>query len=167
MNYTSQGRFDIREEFRLIPKTLVAVAVLVFLGMHALLLLVAFRHDPHAPPVAVQELIAALAGSVLAFFIMLIGYVNRDAKRRGMNPTLWTLLVIFIPDAIGFIIYFVVREPIWGACPQCGATVNPAFNYCPKCKFNLHPTCPQCHRTIEAGATFCPYCSADLKGLAS
>jgi RNA polymerase subunit RPABC4/transcription elongation factor Spt4 len=80
-----------------------------------------------------------------------------------MNYALWTVLVIFIPNAIGYIIYFVVRQPVRGACPQCGATVNPAFNFCPKCKFILHPACPECHRAIELGATFCPYCAADLK----
>jgi RNA polymerase subunit RPABC4/transcription elongation factor Spt4 len=164
MNHTSEGKFDIREEIRLIPKVMIVVAVLIFLGMEALLVIVAFRHDPHAPPVAVQVLIATLAGSVLGFFTLLVGYVNRDAKRRGMNSKLWTALVLFIPNAIGYIIYFVVRQPITGACPQCGTTVNPAFNYCPKCKFNLHPACPQCHRGIEVGAAFCPYCSAELKG---
>jgi|SRR5208282_966080 len=167
MNHTSVGKFDIREEIRLIPKAMVGVAVLVFVGMQALLICVAFRHDPHAPPMAVQELIATLAGSVLAMVMLLVGYVNRDAKRRGMNYVLWTVLVLLIPNGIGYVIYFVVRQPIWSACPQCGATVNPSFNFCPKCKFNLHPACPQCHRTIEAGATFCPYCSADLKGQAS
>jgi RNA polymerase subunit RPABC4/transcription elongation factor Spt4 len=100
---------------------------------------------------------------VLAFLILLVGYVNRDAKRRGMNYKLWTILVLFIPNAIGYIIYFMVRKPIMGACPQCGAMVNPAFTFCPKCKFILHPACPQCHRTIEVGTTYCPYCSAELK----
>ncbi|MGO8817036.1 MAG: zinc ribbon domain-containing protein [Terriglobia bacterium] len=166
MNHASKAKFDIREEFRLVPKAMVAVAVLIFLVIQVLLLVVVFRHDPHAPPVAFRIPIGVLAGSVLAFFLMLVGYVNRDAKRRGMNHVLWTVLVLVIPNAIGYIIYFVVRQPILGTCPHCGATVNPAFNYCPKCQFNLHPACPQCHRGIEAGATFCPYCSAELKGVA-
>jgi RNA polymerase subunit RPABC4/transcription elongation factor Spt4 len=163
MNNTSAGKFDIREEIRIIPKVMVAVAVLVFLGMEALLICVAFRHDHHAPPLAVQVLIATLAGTVLGVLMLLVGYVNRDAKRRGMNYALWTVLVLLIPNAIGYIIYFVVRQPILGKCPQCGATTNPTFNFCPKCKFNLHPACPQCHRAIEVGATFCPYCSAELR----
>jgi MFS family permease len=165
MNNTSEGKFDIREEIRLIPKAMVAVAALGLLGMEALLICVAFRHDPHAPPMALQVLIATLAGIVLGVIMLLIGYVNRDAKRRGMNYGLWTILVIFIPYAMGYVIYFLVRHPIPGKCPQCGATTNPAFNFCPKCKFNLHPACPQCHRGIEVGALFCPYCSADLRGL--
>jgi len=165
MNGTSGKKFDIREEFRVVPKAMVAVAVLLFLAMQVVLLAVLFRRDAHPPPVVLQVPIAFLGGSVLAFFALLIGYINRDAKRRGMNYKLWTFLVLVIPNGIGYIIYFVVRQPIWSACPQCSATVNPGFNFCPKCKFNLHPACPQCHRGIEAGATFCPYCAAELKAL--
>jgi RNA polymerase subunit RPABC4/transcription elongation factor Spt4 len=163
MNQTTENKFDIREELKLIPKWMVVLSALAFVGVQALLLLVAFAHDRHAPPLPLQGLIALLAGSILAFLILLVGYVNRDAKRRGMNYKLWTVLVLFIPNAIGYIIYFVVRKPITGTCPSCGATVNPGFNFCPKCKFNLHPACPECHRTIEAGATYCPYCSAEVK----
>jgi glycerol uptake facilitator-like aquaporin len=164
MNHTSEGKFDVHEEIRLIPKVMVVVAALLFVGLQALLFLVVFPHDPHAPPLAAQILISLVGGAILVFFVLLVGYVNRDAKRRGMNHVLWTILVLIIPNAIGYIIYFVVRPPARGVCPQCGATVNPGFNYCPKCKFLLHPACPQCHRAIEVGAAFCPYCSADLKG---
>jgi RNA polymerase subunit RPABC4/transcription elongation factor Spt4 len=166
MNHTSETKVDIREEFKLIPKVMIVVAALVFVAAQVLLLLVAFPHDKQPPPVAVQGVLSLLVGSVLGILILLLGYVNRDAKRRGMNYKLWTLLVFFIPNALGYIIYFVVRQPIRAACPQCGAMVNSAFNYCPKCKFNLHPACPQCHRAIEVGAAFCPYCSAELKGQA-
>jgi RNA polymerase subunit RPABC4/transcription elongation factor Spt4 len=163
MNHTSAGKFDIHEEIRLIPKVMVGVAVLLLVGLQAFLFLFAFARDPHAPPLALQVLVGFLAGSILFFFVLLVGYVNRDAKRRGMNSTVWTILVLIIPNGIGFIIYFVVRQPVRGACPQCGATMNPAFNYCPRCKCLLHPVCPQCHRAIEVGAAFCPYCSAELK----
>ena len=165
MNQTSAEKFDIRAEIRLIPKVMWGVAVLVLLGMEALFVLVVFRHDPHAPPAAVQAFVGALPGSVLGFFMLLAGYVNRDAKRRGMSYVSWTFLVLLIPYAIGFVIYFVVRQPIAGNCPQCGTPVRAGFNYCPKCKFLLHPACPQCHRSIEPGAAFCPFCSADLKAL--
>jgi RNA polymerase subunit RPABC4/transcription elongation factor Spt4 len=163
MHRSNEEKFDILAELGVIPKIMILVAVLMFVGMVAFLFLVMFPHDKNAPPLSVQVPVSILAGSVMAFFTLLVGYVNRDAKRRGMNYALWTVLVIFIPNAIGYIIYFVVRQPVRGACPQCGATVNPAFNFCPKCKFILHPACPECHRAIELGATFCPYCAADLK----
>jgi RNA polymerase subunit RPABC4/transcription elongation factor Spt4 len=48
------------------------------------------------------------------------------------------------------------------ACPKCGAMADPAFNFCPKCKFNLHPACPQCHHPVEVGDSYCPYCAMAL-----
>ena len=167
MNRTSEEKFDIREEIKLIPKVAVLVAVLLIVAWEALLFLVLFPHEKHpAPALPIQILVGLLSGSVLAFFILLVVYVNRDAKRRGMNSTLWTVLVLLVPDAIGFIIYFVVRQPVMARCPQCGATVTPSFNYCPKCRSALHPVCPKCHRAIRAGDTFCPYCASELKASA-
>jgi RNA polymerase subunit RPABC4/transcription elongation factor Spt4 len=96
--------------------------------------------------------------------VLLVGYVNRDARRRGMNVALWTVLVIFVPNAIGFIIYFLMRQPLRIACPKCGVVADPAFNFCPKCKFNLHPTCPECHRGVQAGDLYCPFCARELAG---
>jgi RNA polymerase subunit RPABC4/transcription elongation factor Spt4 len=55
---------------------------------------------------------------------------------------------------------------VLATCPQCSAMVNPAFNYCPRCKYNLHCACPQCHRPTQMGDSFCPYCASELKGLA-
>ncbi len=166
MTQTSGERFNLGEELNLIPQAMYFVAVIAFLGIEALFILVVFRQHPHPPALILQILVAALPGSVLGFLLLLVGYVNRDAKRRGMNYMMWTFLVLFIPNAIGYIIYFLLRQPIVGKCPQCAAPTNPSFNFCSKCKFNLHPACPQCHRAIELGAVFCPYCSADLKGIA-
>ena len=59
------------------------------------------------------------AASFLAIVILMIGYVNADSKRRGMNSLLWTLLVIFIPKALGFIAYFLLRKPLMMPCPKC------------------------------------------------
>ncbi len=56
----------------------------------------------------------ALAGAitvgafVFSLFLFILGYVYRDAKRRGMNPALWTLLVLILSAGyvfIGLIIY--------------------------------------------------------------
>jgi hypothetical protein len=101
---------------------------------------------------------------IIAFLVLLVGYVNRDAKRRNMNSALWTVLVIFIPNAIGFIIYFLLRQPLMVKCPECGTLANPTFNYCPKCKYNLRPTCPKCTHVVRPGDAFCPQCAYELKG---
>jgi len=93
-------------------------------------------------------------------------YVNRDAKRREMNSALWTLLVILLLPAwgfVGFIIYFLMREPLPYPCPRCSTAVGARFNFCPNCKCNLHPSCPECKREIVETDKYCPYCGNDLK----
>ena len=87
-----------------------------------------------------------------------------------MSAALWTILVIILLPAwgfIGFVIYFLMREPLPYPCPACGNTVGARFNFCPNCKCNLHPSCPQCKREVAETDKFCPYCAQDLAGTRS
>jgi len=158
----SNERINIREEIKLIPWWAYTLAVVGFGGMVSVFVFVAFKHEPHPPPLPFQVFIAFMPSSIVAFVALLVGYVNRDAKRRGMNVALWTVLVVFVPNAIGFILYFLLRHPLTTACPQCATSVNPSFNYCPKCKYNLRPTCSECKRPITPGDKFCGYCAREL-----
>lgn len=158
----NEERVQFSRELRLVPWWAVLLAGAFFIGVFLLMHLWAWPHERNPPPVGVQVLISFMAGSLLAFLMLMIGYVNRDAKRRGMNALLWTLVVILVGNGIGFIIYFLVRRPLMVRCPQCAATVSPRFNYCPNCKHNFHPTCPQCKAAIRPGDTFCPYCGTTV-----
>jgi len=162
-----EAKPNIAEEVKVIPWWAFGLAAALFVGLQLMLHVVLFPRDPHAPPLAWRIFIGFIAGAALVFWMLLVGYVNRDAKRRGMSVTLWTLLVIFVPDAIGFIIYFLMRQPLRNPCPKCGAVADSAFNFCPKCQFNLHPACPMCHRAVRLGDLYCPFCAHDLAGLAS
>jgi RNA polymerase subunit RPABC4/transcription elongation factor Spt4 len=106
--------------------------------------------------------LAIVGGAVLACFILLIGYINRDARRRGMSPLLWTVLAIFVPHALGIVLYFVLRKPRILSCPQCNAAVEPGFGFCPRCRCGLNAVCPHCQRGVNPGAKFCPYCGMDM-----
>jgi hypothetical protein len=82
-----------------------------------------------------------------------------------MNSAVWTLLVIVLLPAwtfVGFLIYFLMREPLPYPCPQCAKTVGARFNFCPNCKCNLHPSCPNCKREVVETDKFCPYCAHEL-----
>jgi hypothetical protein len=105
---------------------------------------------------------------LIAAYIFLVAYVNRDAKRRGMSPTLWTLLVIFLPGSpvSGCIIYFLVREPLPFYCPQCSFLVRADFNFCPQCKCDLRPACPQCGCEVGENHRYCPNCAWELAAAA-
>jgi hypothetical protein len=169
------------EEFGLIPRWLmVLVAVLYVIALVvAITANLAAGRNPHGndmfpPDLRYSPALAslALAGIVtavslsLAIIIFLVAYVNLDASRRGMSSALWTILVIILLPAwgfIGFVIYFLMREPLPYPCPQCGNTVGARFNFCPNCKCNLHPSCPQCKREVAETDKFCPNCGNDLK----
>jgi RNA polymerase subunit RPABC4/transcription elongation factor Spt4 len=97
--------------------------------------------------------------------VLLIGYVNADARRRGMRYVMWTLLAIFIPNAIGIIVYFILREPILRPCPNCSQIVKPGYAFCPHCGCNLAPACPNCRRAVEPGWKNCAACGASLSGV--
>jgi hypothetical protein len=144
-------------ETRLIPWVAWAIAAIAFAGAQVGFNVFIAR-QPDAPPLAARIILGLVAGSLLSIILLLVGYVNRDAKRRGMNSLLWTLLVIFIPNALGFIAYFIVREPKLEACPRCGEQVQTAFAFCPKCNYALLPCCPNCKHALKEGYSFCPYC---------
>jgi len=167
------------QEFKLVPRWLIGTVVVLWLIAVAIAVTVnlnpALNDGQMFPPELQGHPVAqsiALAGIVtaaslfLASFIFLVAYVNRDAKRRGMNSALWTLLVIVLCPAyfaIGFIIYFLMRQPLPYNCPQCAATVDARYNFCPNCKCNLHPSCPQCKQEVVETDKFCPYCAQDLR----
>ena len=119
------------DELRLIPRKLVITVVALFLIAQGILQTVIHYSSQLPFPEfsrAINGLIAAglctLASIMVASLIFLTGYVYSDAKRRGMNATLWTFLVIVLMPAwlfIGFILYFLLREPLPYPCPQCGA----------------------------------------------
>src|SRR6266853_1301001 len=109
-----------------------------------------------------RPLLGLLLGLVAGSFVLFIGYINRDAKRRGMSPVLWTIVAIFIPNALGIILYFVLLQPLRSACPQCGNAVQTGFNFCPRCDHKLSPSCPQCQRVVGENDVYCPYCGTSL-----
>jgi RNA polymerase subunit RPABC4/transcription elongation factor Spt4 len=149
--------------------TLYVVALVIVLAINFSELSLQIRpHDLADRPVlsafALAGLVTACA-AVISIWLMSLGYVYRDAKRRDMNPALWTILCMLLSwpfFAIGFILYFQVREPLPYTCPRCSTMVGARFNFCPNCKCNLHPSCPNCKREVAETDKFCPYCAQDL-----
>ena len=166
--------FRFSEEFRIVPRWLKVLCLILYLLAVAIATLVA----TYMPETRIQDLrddtvLAALAavgivtgiGALLSAFLLMLGYVNRDAKRRGMNSLLWTLLVLVLSPGyvgIGFIIYFLIRDPLPYPCPRCSQPVGPRFNFCPNCKCDLHPSCPNCKHEIAETDKYCPYCAFEL-----
>jgi len=105
-----------------------------------------------------------MAGSMLGLLVIAAGYVNRDAARRGMSPALWTVLVLIIPNAIGFILYFVLRAPVRVPCPACGTAMPQHAAYCSTCGHALSPVCRGCGQRIGDHDRFCARCGRPVAG---
>jgi ABC-type Fe3+ transport system permease subunit len=184
-------RTSLSEEFRVIPRWLVvtvvvlwvlALAIGTFVNLgHSFVLYSSagqvaaeahhqiwpydLRNDPVLASLALGGMIT-LMSVMLGGYILLLGYVYRDAKRRGMHAGLWLMLILVLSPAylaIGFLLYFFLREPLPFACPQCGSIVGARFNYCPNCKNNLHPACPQCKQEVSETDKYCSSCGSDVK----
>jgi hypothetical protein len=153
-----------RDELDVVPRPAFAVAVLVWLGFFLLMMLVPFGIDPKGSqwPLAGKLALSVLPGIPLFILVLLIGYVYADAKRRGMRFVLWTWLAALIPNAIGIILYFVLRDPLLVNCTHCGAHARPGFAFCAKCGGSLSLACPQCRRAVDPGWTHCVHCGASL-----
>ena len=90
-------------------------------------------------------------------------YVYRDAKGRGMNAAVWTLIAIVTPGLVGLIIYLIVRASHTGRrCPGCKAPVQESFNLCPRCGTPLKERCSQCGMILEPDWQLCPNCGTSL-----
>lgn len=149
-------------EIKIVPAWAWVLAGVGFVGAQFAFNL-AMTHTPDAPPAWARPLLGLLLGLLIGCFLLFIGYINRDAKRRGMSPVLWTIVAIVIPNALGILLYFVLRQPLRSACPQCGNVLETGFCYCPRCSFKLSPNCPQCQRLVGGGDVYCPYCGTLLR----
>src|SRR5262245_18691327 len=157
----------LKGEISIIPAWAYAVSALLFVLIPICFFTFTKIWSPESEaPVPLRILVSFFPGIMLAFLALMVGYVNKDAGRRGMSRTLWTLLVIFIPNAIGFILYFLLRAPMRLECPKCRTVVDPRVHFCPSCRYSFHPTCPQCRSTVRRGDTFCANCGTQIDQVA-
>jgi hypothetical protein len=149
------------DEIRIISPWAYVFVALGYLAGIAAVIFASLSSKPPMPLVAMIPM-ALGGGTFLGCY-----YINHDAGRRGMSRLAWTLLAIFIPNALGIVLYFVLRKPRIAHCPQCNAQLDPGFGFCPQCRYRVSPVCPHCQRTVHPGNKFCPYCGNDLGSAAS
>ncbi|HSY34578.1 MAG TPA: zinc ribbon domain-containing protein [Acidobacteriaceae bacterium] len=72
-------------------------------------------------------------GAFVAAWMLCLGYVYADAKRRAMRPVLWTLIAALFPHLFGFLLYFALRQPMTPRCTKCGQPVTLDQRFCSWC----------------------------------
>ncbi|MGC1871574.1 MAG: PLDc N-terminal domain-containing protein [Acidobacteriaceae bacterium] len=77
--------------------------------------------------------IGLVAGTFLAFWLLCLGYVYADSRRRAMPAVLWVLVAIFVPNLLGFLLYFAIRHPLGSPCSNCGQLIAAEQRFCSWC----------------------------------
>ena len=148
-------------DLQLIPWWSVLLAILVFAGMQYVVHGVLPHHKPEMLPM--RLLMGYSWGTLFASYVLLVGYVSRDVKRRNMPAMLWMLIVVLMPGGIGAIVYFLLRQPILSRCPHCSTEIDSTYHFCPQCQFQMAPVCGRCFRGVEITDVYCKACGHDLE----
>jgi Na+-transporting NADH:ubiquinone oxidoreductase subunit NqrB len=82
---------------------------------------------------------ALLLGIVFAIWLLCLGFVFADARRRAMRPVPWVLVAALFPHLLGILLYFVLRQPMASTCTHCGKTVPLHQPFCSWCGASLAP----------------------------
>ena len=139
-----------------VPPTAKAIAGLVYLAIACVIGCFGGQPTWLALPLAL------LAPLFPAGWVLLLGYIYGDARRRGMRYVAWTLIATFAPSGIGIILYFVLRETV-RQCGSCGTLTNARHAWCPVCGSPAGRMCPHCGKPTESVWNNCAACGAGLR----
>lgn len=158
----TQRRSTFLDELAIVPKYMYLFIAAALGGVCFAFLYLLPQQDPQFPPLAIRVLICVVAGIVISFYFLMIGYVSQDTKRRDMSQFGWTLVVILFFNGLGPLVYFLLRKPLTQYCPRCGDQVEKGFHFCAKCGYELLPSCKFCGHAVDRDYVVCPYCGRSL-----
>ncbi len=149
------------DDLQMIPRWSIVIAILAFAAMQYVFHGVLPHHKHEMLPM--RLLMGYSWGTLVASYVLLVGYVSRDVRRRNMPPALWMLIVIVMPGGIGAVVYFLLRSPMLSRCPHCSTEIDANYHFCPQCQFQMAPVCGRCFRGVEITDAFCKQCGHDLE----
>ena len=161
---TQQAASSFSEEVKLIPRWSIAAAGFTFLFMEYLswVILPAHRLHPSTAPFGLRFYFALSCSTLAALYVLMVGYVSRDAPRRAMSTHLWVIVCLAMPGGIGSVLYFLLRQPVVGLCPSCGTSIHAEFHFCPQCAYQMSAACGNCYRGVRITDLYCVYCGHSL-----
>ncbi len=125
------SRFQI---FQVVPRSVRRVAPAIGLCVVLASLVAALvKRGDGAVAVLLYSVAGVVLGSVVTVWLLSVGYVYADARRRAMRPALWAALVVLFPHLLGFLLYFVLRQPLAVRCLACGQMASGTQRFCSWC----------------------------------
>jgi hypothetical protein len=155
-------RADEEKRGRLIPFWSVVAACLAFVAVEYYVWLVMPGPRRYAPPMGFRIYSNLSWGLLASLYFLMVGYVSKDAPRRGMSTRFWVVVCLAMPGGIGAVLYFLLRQPEVTRCAACGTHVQGDFHFCPQCGFQLTASCGNCFETVRATDQFCTHCGHEL-----
>jgi len=151
------------DDTRLIPIWSVMLAAVAFVLVEYYFWLIAPATRHHAPPAIGLRIYFNLSWGLLAsLYCLMLGFVSKDAPRRGMSTRFWMFICLVMPGGIGAVLYFLLRQPQVSHCPACGTHIQSDFHFCPQCDRQLTASCGNCFRSVRAVDQFCTRCGYEL-----
>lgn len=153
----------ISEEFRMIPRWAVAGAMFAFALTQYYFWAVLPHHRHHASdvPSLLRFYLILSWGALAALYVLMIGYISKDAPRRGMNIRVWMICVV-LPGGVGAVLYFLLRQPVISHCPACGGNIEDEYHYCAHCGYQVAGSCGRCYSSTRVTDLYCSHCGHDL-----
>ena len=153
----------VNDEPRMIPTWSIIAASLAFLLVEYYFWIIAPQSRHHEGPSIGLRIYFNLSWGLLAsLYCLMLGYVSKDAPRRGMSTRFWMLICLVMPGGIGAVLYFLLRQPQISRCPACGTHVQSDFHYCPQCSRQLVASCGNCFLSVLAADQYCTRCGHEL-----
>ena len=110
-----------------------ALILAVCFGLGGMVVAVVQAMHQALVPAAQGLAFGLLAPLFVSTWVLCLGYVYADARRRAMPPILWTLVAAFIPNLLGFLLYFACRRPVALPCAHCGQPIAADQRFCSWC----------------------------------
>ena len=128
---------NTRPFFQVVPKsvqlwawiTVVATAVIAL----TMGILTITAHHGSLWTIPLYTLAGLFTGTLFATWLLGLGFVYADARRRAMQPVLWVMVALLVPHLLGFLLYFVLRQPLASPCGHCGQQIPSGQRFCSWC----------------------------------
>lgn len=153
----------VNDDERMIPMWAIVASAIAFLLVEYYFWIIAPTQRHHEPPnIALRTYFNLSWGLLTSLYMLMVGYISKDAPRRAMSTRFWMLICFVGPPGIGAVLYFLLRQPEISRCPACGTLVQSDFHFCPQCNFQLTANCGNCFRSVRATDQYCTRCGHEL-----